>query len=182
MSVNLCLDLGLLVLVLLAAASDLATRRIPNRLLLAGLAGALALRLLGPAPGAALLAALAGAGTGLLVFLPLYLLRGMAAGDVKFLATVGAFSAPPETLHIALAAVLAGGVLALVVVVARGRLWRLLVNLRAMLAALVLRASGVPATLAPPTPSVGSLPYGVAIAAGVIYMLAQRHLGFPSLL
>src|SRR5213076_2954598 len=103
------------------AIGDLATRRIPNRLLAGGVLGALLLHGLSGAPIAALLCALAGLGTGLLVFLPLYCLRGMAAGDVKFMAAVGAFSAPMEVLHIAVLSVCAGGLMALLVVIAKGR-------------------------------------------------------------
>jgi prepilin peptidase CpaA len=184
MPVSVLLDLWLLMLVTLAAASDLATRRIPNRLLLAGVLGALVLNLLSAAPLAACLWSLAGAGTGLLVFLPLYLLRGMAAGDVKFMAAVGAFGAPAVTLQIALVAVLAGGALSLAVVLARGRLGALIANLRSLLRPLLLRLAGVPAPDEPmPGPSVGSIPYGVAIAAGSAYVVAQRYLdAFPSLL
>jgi prepilin peptidase CpaA len=186
MSIPCLLDLWLLALVLLAAASDLAARRIPNRLLLAGMLGAFALHLASAAPLHAVLGGLAGAATGLLVFLPLYLLRGMAAGDVKFLAAVGAFSAPLETLHVALIAVLAGGVMGLAVVLARGRLPALLANLRSLLRPLLMRAAGIPAAAEPmPGPSVGSLPYGVAIATGAIWVLAQRYAaagGLPSLL
>jgi prepilin peptidase CpaA len=184
MPVSVLLDLWLLMLVTLAAASDLATRRIPNRLLLAGVLGALVLNLFSTAPLDACLGSLGGAATGLLVFLPLYLLRGMAAGDVKFMAAVGAFSAPLVTLQIALVAVLAGGALSLAVVLLRGRLRALLANLRSLLRPALLRAAGLPAPDEPmPGPSVGSIPYGVAIAAGALYVLAQRYVdAFPSLL
>jgi prepilin peptidase CpaA len=179
MSVPVLLDLWLLVLVALAAASDLATRRIPNRLLLAGVLGALALQLCSAAPLHACLSGLGGAATGLLLFLPLYLLRGMAAGDVKFMAAVGAFGTPPETLQIALVAMLAGGALSLAVVLVRGRLAALVANLRSLLLPALLRVADAPMA----GPSVGSIPYGVAIAAGAIYVVAQRYThALPSLL
>jgi prepilin peptidase CpaA len=186
MSTPLCLDLGLALLVVLGAASDLASRRIPNRLLLVGVTGALALQLCTGAPLSALLWALAGGATGLLLFLPLYLLRGMAAGDVKFMAAVGVFVAPLATLQIALAAVLAGGVLALAVALARGRARALWANLASLARPLLMRALGMPAVAEPlPAPSVGTIPYGVAIAAGTLWFLGCRYLaaaGFPSLL
>jgi prepilin peptidase CpaA len=176
MPVSVYLDVCLAVLVSLAAANDLATRRIPNLLLLAGVSGAVLLHSLSPSPLAALLWSLAGAATGLLVFLPLYCLRGMAAGDVKLMAAVGAFSAPMETLSIAVVAVCVGGVLSLAVVVAKGRLRALGANLSALMLPLLMRLVRMPAAAAPlPGPSVGSIPYGVAIAGGAWFVIAQRY-------
>ena len=94
MPVQALLELALLALVTLAAIVDLARRRIPNLLLLTGWMVAVPLHLLSDQPGPAVLGALAGALCGLLIFLPLYLLRGMAAGDVKMMATVGLFVGP----------------------------------------------------------------------------------------
>jgi len=168
------LHLALLALVGVAAATDLARRRIPNRLLLAGLLAAAILHLAG-ADRAALLWGVAGAATGLLLFLPLYCLRGMAAGDVKLLATVGAFSTPLEVAHIALATVLVGGLMALAVVIARGRLRALLANLGCLLRPWLMRLAGMPALAEPmPGPSVGNIPYGVAIAIGTALFVGQR--------
>jgi prepilin peptidase CpaA len=179
MAVPPLLELLLLLLVGLAAASDLATRRIPNRLLLAGALGALAGHLCSAFPLQSCLTGLAGAGTGLLLFLPLYLLRGMAAGDVKLMATVGAFGAPLEAVQIALVAMLAGGALSLAVVLVRGRLPALVANLRSLLLPALLRVPGAPMAGA----SVGAIPYGVAIAAGAVYVIAQRYShALPSLL
>jgi prepilin peptidase CpaA len=176
MPVPLCLDLLLMLMVVLAAANDLLTRRIPNLLLLAGAFGALALHLCSPSPSAALLGAFAGAATGLLVFLPLYCLRGMAAGDVKLMATAGLFSAPMEVLHLALLSVCAGGLMALVLVIARGRLRAAAANVLSLLRPLWMRMAGMPLAPEPmPGPSVGSIPYGLAIASGTLLLLAQRH-------
>jgi prepilin peptidase CpaA len=66
------LEITLLCLVLQAAASDLAWRRIPNVLVLAGLLLALLLHWRLGGGGALLAQGLAGAGVGLLLFLPLY--------------------------------------------------------------------------------------------------------------
>lgn len=171
MIISLYLDVGLAVLVSLAALTDLARRRIPNLLLLTGICCALLVHLLSPAPLAALLWALAGIATGLLIFLPLYCLRGMAAGDVKFMAAVGAFSTPVETLYIAMIAVCLGGVISLAVVVANGRLRVLVANLSALLLPWLVRIPAMPM----PSPSVGSIPYGVAIAGGAWFVIAQRY-------
>ncbi len=46
--------------------------------------------------------------TGLLLFLPFYMLRGMAAGDVKLMAAVGAWLGSGMALRIALATFVLG--------------------------------------------------------------------------
>ncbi|HEU5435984.1 MAG TPA: prepilin peptidase [Telluria sp.] len=176
MTLVLSLELLLTLMVVVAACTDLASRRIPNRLLLVCGVGALALRLAGPAPAAALLSALAGAGTGLLLFLPLYLVRGMAAGDVKLLATAGLFLSPGEVFWLAVFTVCAGGVMALAVVL-WNRSWRDAgANVASLLRPILMGLAGVRLAAEPmPKPSVGNLPYGLAIASATLFFLAQRH-------
>jgi prepilin peptidase CpaA len=176
MPVQPYLDLALLLLVVSAAIQDLAARRIPNRLLLAGWLVALPLHALGASAGTALLASLAGAGTGFLLFLPLYLLRGMAAGDVKLMATVGAFVGPAGAFEIAVLTWCAGGLMGLAIVLAKGRLRAALGNAADLLRPWLLRLAALPAPAAPMRqPSVGSMPYGVAIAAGTLLVLAASQ-------
>jgi prepilin peptidase CpaA len=176
MPVQPYLDLAVLLLVVSAAVQDLAARRIPNRLLLAGWLVALPLHALGASPGAALLASLGGAGAGFLLFLPLYLLRGMAAGDVKLMATVGAFVGPTSALEIAVLTWCAGGLMGLAIVLAKGRLRAALGNAADLLRPWLLRLAALPAPAAPMRqPSVGSMPYGVAIAAGTLLVLAASQ-------
>lgn len=174
MSPSLFLELVLLVTVTLAGAADLATRKIPNRLVVGGLCAALGLRLLGPHWP---LAWLAGALTGLLLFLPLYLLRGMAAGDVKLMAMVGSFTGPSVALQIALLACAVGGLMGLAMVLYHGRLRCALGNLRALASAWLRRAIGT-LTERPALPagaSAGDMPYGLAIAVGTLLVLVWRH-------
>jgi prepilin peptidase CpaA len=176
MAVSDWLDLLLLLLVVAAAAQDLATRRIANRLLLAGGLGALGLHMCSAAPALALGAGLGGALTGLVVFLPLYCLRGMAAGDVKLLAAVGAFGTPGDVLEIAAWSMCAGGVMALVVVIATGRLRAAAANVMCLVRPLLMRLVGLPAATEPlRSASVGAIPYGLAIACGTMYVVAQRY-------
>jgi prepilin peptidase CpaA len=164
----------LLLLVSIAAVNDLVTRRIPNRLLLTGLACAVLLRLLSANPGSSLLEAFSGMAVGLIIFLPFYLLRGMAAGDVKLMATIGAFTGPNEAFAIAVLTWCAGGVMALFLILVRGRVRLALVNIAHMMAGVLTPG----ATLATPErqQSAGSMPYGLAIAAGTIIVLV-RHYG-----
>lgn len=176
MPIPLCLDLLLMLMVVLAATNDLLSRRIPNTLLLAGMLGAVTLHLFSNSPADSLLRAFASAATGLLVFLPLYCVRGMAAGDVKLMAATGFFITPMEVLQLAVLSVCAGGVMALVVVVAQGRLGTATANVSHLLRSIWMRLAGVPLAPEPtPAPSVGSIPYGLAIASGTLLLLVQRH-------
>lgn len=163
---------ALLLLVSIAAVNDLASRRIPNRLLLAGLGCALVLRLLSDHPGFAVLTALGGTAAGFGIFLPFYLLRGMAAGDVKLMAVIGTFTGPDQALEIAVLAWCAGGVMALLIVLLRGRLRLTLRNLGTMLVGLL---PGAPLAMPAPQASAGSMPYGVAIAAGTMVFLVRSY-------
>jgi prepilin peptidase CpaA len=168
------LQAALFLLVILAAVNDLATRRIPNRLLLAGLACALLLHVFSAVPGKSLLIALSGMGVGLAVFLPLYLLRGMAAGDVKMMAVVGAFVRPVDVFEIVVVTWLAGGLMGLLIVLLNGRLRLAFDNLGRMLRGAMLSGTGITASAG--QASAGSMPYGLAIAFGTIVFLV-RHQG-----
>lgn len=165
------LDALLLLLVAVAAINDIASRRIPNLLLLSGLIAALSLHAISPEPGTALLRCFGGVAVGLLIFLPFYLARGMAAGDVKMMATVGAFTGPAAALQIAILAWCAGGIMALAFIVFRGRTKLALTKLCSIVRQAALR---LPATEAQMQPSAGSMPYGVAIAAATTYFLMRR--------
>jgi prepilin peptidase CpaA len=176
MTTPLVLDLFLIGTVLAASAYDLALRRIPNRLLLAALLSAAALHLASGAPFTLVSTGLAGLAIGLLMFLPLYALRGMAAGDVKLMATVGAFCGPWPALEICLLTFVIGGLLGLSIVIAQGRLREAWTNVRVLLRPLYMRVLGVPLVREPlPAASVGGMPYGVAIALGTLAVLYGRH-------
>lgn len=139
------LDTLPLLLVTVAAINDLASRRIPNLLLLTGLIAALSLHAISPQPGKALLACFGGAIVGLLMFLPFYLSRGMAAGDVKMMATVGAFVGPAAALHIAILSWCAGGLMALTLIIFRRRFRLALSRLWMLVRQAALRLPATPA-------------------------------------
>ncbi|WP_179400620.1 A24 family peptidase [Burkholderia guangdongensis] len=158
-------------LVLVAASTDITSRRIPNRLVAVGLAGALIAQcvLHGVASGA--FEWFAGAATGFALLLPLYLLRGMAAGDVKLMLAIGAWVGPWMVACIVLATCVAGGVGAIAVTIWRGSMRRMLGNVRHLLRRALAGQSTSRAAISEQMTSVGSLPYGVAIAAGTLAML-----------
>lgn len=176
MTLQSSLELSLVALLLVACCYDLAQRRIPNRLLAFGLLCTLGLHLTA-APLDLLSTILGGMLTGLLMFLPLYMARAMAAGDVKLMATVGAFCGPLLTFQIGLATYCCGGLLALAIVLRRGKTRTAARNVSALLRPLLLRMTGVPLVTEPmPAPSVGNMPYALAIALGAFLMLGLRHL------
>ncbi len=71
------------------------------------------------APGIGVLGCLLGGLTGIALFLPHYLMRGMAAGDVKLLGVIGMYAGPRMTVEIALVSALVGGLWACVVIARR---------------------------------------------------------------
>jgi prepilin peptidase CpaA len=171
------IELILICLVAQAAITDLAVRKIPNVLILSGLLLALILHLLGGPRWAPVSQWLAGSLAGFFLFLPLYLLRGMAAGDVKLMAMVGAFTGPLAALQIAAATCLVGGVMALAMLLWSGRWREGWHNLATICRPLLLRLAGVPLlpVALPPGASVGGMPYGLAIALGTMGFVVWTH-------
>jgi prepilin peptidase CpaA len=173
---------GMLMLLLAAAAvSDYRSHRIPNWLVLSGaLFGVIYNTALPPSAHDNILFPLAGLGLGLLLFLPLYLVRIMGAGDVKLLAMVGAFLGPGETFYVALATMVVGGVLAILFVLVRGTALRMYRNLVSLfqLGFLSVAGGSKPDLQIGADMSAGKLPYGVPIAIGTIGYLALHQLGF----
>src|SRR5262249_49681106 len=88
-------------IVLVACATDLPSRRIPN-VLTFGSAAAGMVFALATSGMAGLGMSVAGWLIGCALFLPLFLLRGMGAGDVKLLAALGAWLGPASVIRVAL--------------------------------------------------------------------------------
>jgi prepilin peptidase CpaA len=160
-------------LLLVAVVSDLRSRRIPNTLVLAGLAVAFIVHTIAlgmgsvPLAGRTWWAPLAGLLTGLALLMPLYLLHATGAGDVKLMAMVGAFIGVQPVLTATLYTLVAGGLLSLVFMFGRGVAAQTLANVRFLLTDWALRASsGQGARLAPLQTTAARLPYAVAIALG----------------
>jgi prepilin peptidase CpaA len=165
-------DLFLCAILILAASTDLAERRIPNLIPLSGLVLALLLALLSP-QAVTPAQCVAGALAGLLLFLPFYLLRGMAAGDVKLMAAVGAFVGPALAWRIGITTFLVGGLMALLMLVFSGRLWQGLANLWQLCRGLALQVHG--GGRAAPVASAGGIPYAVAMALATIGTLSWQR-------
>ncbi|MGC5701439.1 prepilin peptidase [Pseudomonas sp. NFXW11] len=149
----------LLGLLSVAVVSDLRRHRIPNALVLLGLG----LGLVGHAYSSGALGlgyGVLGMLTGFAVFLPMYAFGGMAAGDVKLMAMVGAFLTPHTALWAAACSLIAGGVCGVLIVLIRGqaqqtvgRYW-LMLRARAYFSPATDEVAGKP------------FPYSVAIMLG----------------
>jgi len=164
----LWIAIPVVMLAILAARSDVATRRIPNRLtfpaLLLGLAAHLAV---GGVAG--LWSAIAGAGIAMLLLVPGWLAKWMGAGDVKLMAAMGAWLAFPQAVMAVLASLVAGGVLAIVVALRHRKFFEMLRN-AAWIGAWGLGARRGRFT-APPITSGVRFPFAVAVLAGSTFAL-----------
>lgn len=161
---------GAAALAVLGAVSDVKTRRIPNSLTYSGMVVAIAWRFatLGWAGlGGALLGGLVGGG----IFLLLFLAKGMGAGDVKLMAAIGCFVGPGGALQIILACAIAGGLMAVGVMIYHRRVRTTVSNVGKILRFHFTRGPQVHPTINLSNPSAIRLPYGVAIAVGSVYWL-----------
>lgn len=156
------------ILVAVAAVYDFRYRRIPNWLVLAGIAAGFAWHIFfsgWSGPGVAG----AGLGTGFILYFPLYLLRARGAGDVKLLAAVGSIAGAGNCLWIFLLTAVLGGVIAVVILLFKGRLQKTYFNVLWILRDLLqFRAPYRSSEELDVTTTKGlRLPHGVLIAVGV---------------
>ena len=133
---HLILQLALLAIVLTGGWLDLRSRRIPNWLNLSACILGFGLNTLFSQAAGFKLAG-EGLGLALLVYLPLYLIRAMGAGDVKFMAGIGALIGPENWFGVFLTTAILGGVASLCLIVARNRLHVTLSNLSTITTELV---------------------------------------------
>ena len=166
----------LFILLIAAVVTDLRTHRVPNILLAPALSLAFLLNTL-HGGGAGLLTAAGGLLVGILMFLPLYIIGGMAAGDVKLLGVVGSFLGPWGAFVAGVATMMAGAVFGVVAVV-----WRYAhPALETLVAQLTGPSSGAAQTtdvmsFARPQGKYIQLAYAPAIAAGTV--LALWYIGY----
>jgi|SRR5689334_10906576 prepilin peptidase CpaA len=157
-----------------AAIFDIRYRRIPNWLTLSGvIAGILLNWFIGP-PEGGLLYSLAGLGGAFAIYLFLYLLRAMGAGDVKLMAAVGSLVGLERWFGIFFVTAIVGGIMALMLIVVRGRARKTLWNVGFILNEM---RYGRPAYVSREELDVRSgkavgLPHGAVIAVGTIFYIA----------
>jgi prepilin peptidase CpaA len=173
---SLSLRYGVLAAILfVAVVTDVKARKIPNRLVYTGLVlGPLCQALLPSGDG--VWVSLLGMGLGLAVFLPLYLLRAMGAGDVKLMAMVGGFIGPRPLIGATLATFVSGGIMAVSAALMKHEFRRLVENLKLMLFGSAIKAASRQLPIPDqPVASVGKLPYAIAIAVGTLGYLLWNH-------
>ena len=162
MNVPLWFALPVAFTTLVAAGVDVRTRRIPNALtftaMLAGVAAHAAV-----SRGAGLTDSLLGLAVAGAMLLPGWLAGWMGAGDVKLMAAVGAWLGFPQGVFATLAALMAGGAIALVLAARHGALKRSIwgaATIGSWVATRGLRS-------APPPVTTGiRFPFAVAVCAG----------------
>ena len=174
-SLPLIFRLVLAAVAVCAAVYDWRFRRIPNWLNLCGLILGISLNLLYFQAHGALEASI-GLLLALAIYLPLYLLRAMGAGDVKLMAAIGALVGPRHWLQIFLLTVIAGGLAAAFVAWRKGRLthtcWNVWFLLRE-LSGLRLPYQSNPELDVRSKQSL-RMPHGLSIAAGCAVALFFR--------
>lgn len=99
-----------------------------------------------------------------LLFIP-FAMGGIGSGDVKLLGAVGALKGPVFVFYAGLASAVAGGLVAVLLLICRGTLLQVLKNTAFGLA--TFKTS----YLTGGTLIGGTFPYGIAIAAGTIFTL-----------
>lgn len=117
---------------------------------------------------------LAGFGVGFGVYVALYALRAMGAGDVKLMAAVGSMVGWEDWFGIFLITAVIGGAMALMLVVAKKRLAKTIFNVGVILSEM---KAGRPAYMAKEeldvkNPKALGLPHGAVIAVGTLFFLA----------
>ena len=172
---------GLLLLLVIAAAGfDLRQRRIPNWLALIGLLSGIAMNTF-LFETAGLWISLKGAGLALAIYVPLFALRAMGAGDAKLMAAVGAITGWQNWIAVMILTCLFGGVLAIILVLGKGRVRHTLENLKLILTS--WRFHHLPYQLSPEL-DVGSeqalrLPHAVSILLGTASFLVAAAIWAP---
>jgi prepilin peptidase CpaA len=110
------LQLMLVPLLLIAAVTDVRFGKIPNWLIMGGMAiGFFGHVSISGISG--MLFSLKGVGSGLALFVGLYLIGGMGAGDVKLLAAVGSFIGAEAVFSAGIMAMLLGGLYAIAMMI-----------------------------------------------------------------
>ena len=165
LTTNFTSAVPLLAIVTFAAVTDLRSRRIPNGLSLGG--AALALVVSATLYGAAgVWMAVLGWLLSFAFFMPFYLGGGMAAGDVKLMAMVGAFLGPINGLVACACTLMAGAGLASLIMALR--------RLPALFGREVEVAANAPSACARTLENtLGQIPYAAAIAVGALTVVVQ---------
>jgi len=151
-----------------AAISDVRERRIPNWLTYPTMLAGLALQAAVHGWHGVLL----GLGGALLfggLFLIFHLVRAMGAGDVKLAAALGCIIGPAGSWQVMFATAVAGGALAILVMIFTGRVLKTLRSTLAVVGFHAVHGLRTHPEVNLDNPAAVRLPYGLAFAAGTLY-------------
>ncbi len=171
----------LFILLILAAVIDYRTYKIPNWLTLGGVVFGLAYNTVYSFRShGGFLWALGGLSLGFVIMLPLYALKAMGAGDVKFMAMVGSFLGASDVFYAAIAVFIVGGIAAFGFALLNRVLGRMLGNVKDVVQTMMFSTiTGIrPDVQIEAGKSVGKLPYGVSISIGTIGYVVAKQLGY----
>jgi prepilin peptidase CpaA len=150
-----------------AACCDVKTRKIPNKLTVPCFLAGLLLHYYTQG-FAGLGNSLAAAAIAFVIFLMFFLAGGMGGGDVKLIAAIGAITGLHLLPGVLVATALIGGVMAIAMVMTRGQMGTTLRNVVSIAGHHAEHGLAPHPTLHVRNSSTLRLPYGVAIAAGVL--------------
>jgi prepilin peptidase CpaA len=160
---------GVLVIVMI---TDIRSHRIPNWVTLPAIIAGLGINMMSAGING-LLFSVEGLALGIGLFIVLYLMGGMAAGDVKLMGAVGSMLGPQMVFAAALCTALAGGIYALAVIAFHPRAGAIRVALMETITDFIFfrtwKYNRLQTVENPP-----KLCYGVAIAVGTIAALIMK--------
>jgi prepilin peptidase CpaA len=165
----------LLTVLIAAAVYDIRYRRIPNWVSVGGVVLGVAINtVIGESGGRGILFSLTGFGVGFGIYMLLYILRAMGAGDVKLMGAVGALVGWKAWFGIFFVTAIIGGIMAILLVLVRGRLKHTLWNVGFIVSEM---GHGRPAYVGKEeldvhSPKAIGLPHGAVIAVSTIFFLA----------
>jgi len=165
----------LITLVLIAAVYDVKQRRIPNWLTVTGILTGVGMNTFLYPVWSGLKSGLLGFAVGFGIYFVLYALHAMGAGDVKLMGAVGALVGWQNWLGIFAITALVGGIMAIIVILARKRFMKTVFNVGFIFSEM---KSGRAAYMSREdldvkSPKSMGLPHGAVIAVGVFFFLAM---------
>jgi prepilin peptidase CpaA len=174
MGVNETIWFVTLVLTLAAGWIDWRTRRIPNWLTVSGfLLGVVLNSILGGWPATKL--SLEGAALGLVLLLPLVLMRGFGAGDWKLVGAVGALMGWKPMLTVLLFGLIISGIAAAVQVIITKRVKTTIGNVFTLVKGLPVFGLLPNPQVSLDNPTLAKLPFGTSVAAATAFWFVMVH-------
>jgi prepilin peptidase CpaA len=152
-------------LLFIGCVSDIRSRKIPNELVLVLLVSGGVFALFASDVRGALVMSVSGAVLGFAIWIGFYIVGAIGAGDVKFFAAAGAWLGPALTWRAALIAAVAGGLLAIGMLLLEKRLTS---AIRRIALATSSRTLSVVQDGSESSTKNRRLPYGVALAVGAL--------------